>query len=62
MKSNPIVIALLVVNTAKAINTNQNLQEKVVGRQQVASTMTDDDVKCYIDRYPFDVNNTVDAR
>jgi hypothetical protein len=24
--------------------------------------MTDDDVKCYADRYPTDVNNTVDAR
>ena len=24
--------------------------------------MTDEDVKCYTERYPFDVNNTVDAR
>jgi hypothetical protein len=24
--------------------------------------MTDDDVKCYADRYPADVNNTVDPK
>lgn len=24
--------------------------------------MTDDDVKCYADRYPTDVNNTIDPR